>query len=243
MRNWILAAAAAACAVVSTQAEAKRYAEPGVTQFCGDRVCGFSLPHWQATRKFHVKPRKARNHRYVSRSVHRHRSAAKSKVYNVRGVHRGASVHVPLPRPFPAQAEEQPVVVAAIERAVAPVRALLDGLAGEVMASGRARMLPHPDGCPRTRFCGCGVSLHVFGQLRRDLYLAANWLKFPRAEPAPGMVAARRGHVFAILRVVGKGKVVAFDPNSGRHRTRVHVRSLRGFVVVNPRGGSRYAGA
>jgi hypothetical protein len=27
-----------------------------------------------------------------------------------------------------------------------------------------------------------------------------------------------------------------YDPNSGQRKTRVHTRSLKGFVVVNPRG-------
>jgi hypothetical protein len=76
----------------------------------------------------------------------------------------------------------------------------------------------------------------VFGKPVRSLWLAANWLRFPRAAPAPGMVAARRGHVFVIRRVLGGGKVLAYDANSGGHKTRLHVRSLAGFAVVNPNG-------
>ena len=101
----------------------------------------------------------------------------------------------------------------------------------------------HPRGCPSTSFCGCGVALHVFGHHVRSLWLAANWLSFPPAKPAPGMVAVRRGHVFAIIENRGRGSVLAYDPNSGRHRTRIHVRSLAGFKVVNPRAGARYAEA
>jgi hypothetical protein len=55
------------------------------------------------------------------------------------------------------------------------------------------------------------------------------------------MVAVRRGHVFAIIENKGNGKVVAYDPNSGHHGTRIHVRSLSGFKVVNPRGGIGHA--
>ena len=33
-----------------------------------------------------------------------------------------------------------------------------------------------------------------------------------------------------------KGKVLAYDANSGGHKTRLHVRSLAGFVVVDPNG-------
>lgn len=101
------------------------------------------------------------------------------------------------------------------------------------------RIVDHPPGCPRRAFCGCGVSLYVFGKavVAGGLAIAKEWLRFPRAEPGPGMVAARRGHVFAILRNLGNGRVLAYDPNSGGHRTRVHVRSLAGYTVVNPRGG------
>lgn len=96
------------------------------------------------------------------------------------------------------------------------------------------KILPHPAGCPTARFCGCGVMKKV-GLKDRRLYLAANWLRFKRTKPRPGMVAARHGHVFYIVRVLGNGKVLAYDPNSGGRKTRLHARSLRGFTVVNPR--------
>lgn len=108
---------------------------------------------------------------------------------------------------------------------------------GKRVASARgrdAKFVAHPVGCPRRSFCGCGVARH-FGIQDRSLWLAVNWLRFPRATPAPGMVAARRGHVFAILRVIAPGRVLAYDPNSGGHRTRVWVRSIAGFTIVNPR--------
>jgi hypothetical protein len=71
------------------------------------------------------------------------------------------------------------------------------------------------------------ASLHVFGSIIPALNLAANWLRFLRATPAPGMVATRRGHVFVLERHI-RGS------NSGRHRTRVHPRSIAGFQIVNP---------
>ena len=101
----------------------------------------------------------------------------------------------------------------------------------------RARIVAHPEGCPRVRFCGCGVSLHVFGKRVRDLYLAANWRRFKPAPPAPGTVAWRYGHVFAVVKVLRHGVVLAYDPNSGRGLTRVHVRRLAGYKVVDPRRG------
>lgn len=102
----------------------------------------------------------------------------------------------------------------------------------------QAMILPHPAGCPRRAFCGCGAAVEVFGRPIRSLWLAARWLDFPRAAPAPGMVAARRGHVFVIKQVLGNGQVLAYEANSGGRRTRLHVRSLAGFAVVNPHGGA-----
>lgn len=114
--------------------------------------------------------------------------------------------------------------------------------ANYAVADNQPQLLPHPTGCPSRAFCGCGASIEVFGRSIRELWLAANWFKFPRAEPAPGMVAVRKHHVFVIREVRGPGLVLAYDANSGGRKTRIHVRSLRGFVVVNPRG-SRYASA
>ncbi len=94
--------------------------------------------------------------------------------------------------------------------------------------------LPHPAGCPSRAFGGCGAATEVFGSPRRDLWLAANWLRFPRTAPAPGMVAARRGHVFVLRNEVSPGVWMVADHNSGGHRSRLHVRSLAGYAVVNP---------
>jgi hypothetical protein len=90
-----------------------------------------------------------------------------------------------------------------------------------------------PAGCPRS-FCGCGAAIRVFGRIVPELNLAANWLRFPRTSPAPGMVAARRGHVFVLEQHLGGDMWMAYDANSGGHATRIHVRSLRGYAVVNP---------
>lgn len=106
-----------------------------------------------------------------------------------------------------------------------------------VSSSIEARIVAHPEPCPRRLFCGCGVSVKVFGKPVHDLFLAANWLrKFPRTSPSAGMVAARRGHVFYIIDYLGDGQALAWDPNSGGHKTRIHVRSLAGYRVVNPHG-------
>lgn len=92
-----------------------------------------------------------------------------------------------------------------------------------------------PAGCPSS-FCGCGASLRVFGRIVPELNLASNWLRFPRTSPAPGMVAARRGHVFVLEQHLGGDMWMAYDANSGGRATRIHARSLRGYAVVNPRG-------
>lgn len=107
----------------------------------------------------------------------------------------------------------------------------------------RIGVVAHPSGCPWRLFCGCGVAAKVFGpgvrfviyeRHRLNLWLAADWLHFPRTIPAPGMVAARRGHVFYIEKVYRDGTVTAYDPNSGGHLTRVHRIKLRGYHVVDP---------
>jgi len=95
-------------------------------------------------------------------------------------------------------------------------------------------IVSHPAGCPARAFCGCGAALEVFGRHVRSLWLAANWFKFPRTSPAPGMVAVRKHHVFVIRQVLSGNTVLAYDANSGGRKTRIHVRSLSGFVVVNP---------
>lgn len=107
------------------------------------------------------------------------------------------------------------------------------------VASTDTVILPHPAGCPRVAFCGCGAAVKVFGRAIRDLWLVDNWVrKFPRAALAAGMAAIRpdRGHVLIVEQVLGGGKVLAFDANSGGHQTRRHVRDVSGWIIVNPHG-------
>ena len=106
----------------------------------------------------------------------------------------------------------------------------------------QGQTVAHPPGCPWRQFCGCGVSVKIFGRPIRGLFLAANWRKFPSAHASAGMVAWRYGHVMAILSVNGDGTAVVYDPNSGHHQTRIHNRSLAGYRIVNPHGAN-YASA
>ena len=89
-------------------------------------------------------------------------------------------------------------------------------------------------GCPHA-FCGCEASIYRFGRIIPDLNLAANWIhKFSRTSPAPRMAAARSGHVMILMRHVAGLDWLVHDGNSGHHLTREHVRSIAGYVIVDP---------
>jgi hypothetical protein len=64
-----------------------------------------------------------------------------------------------------------------------------------------------PSGCPHA-WCGCWLSMQLFGENRRELWRAFNWLKFPKTSPHVGAVAVMGrkggGHV---------GLVTGFDDN------------------------------
>ncbi len=91
-----------------------------------------------------------------------------------------------------------------------------------------------PAGCPY-QFCGCGLSLHLYGRIIPRLNRAAEWLRFPRAFPAPGMAAVRYHHVMGLERPGSRpGLWVVYDANGGHHMTWRHERSIAGYVIVNP---------
>lgn len=93
-----------------------------------------------------------------------------------------------------------------------------------------------PAECP-AEFCGCEASLYVFGEIRRELNLASAWMrKFPRAQSAPGMAAVRNHHVMILMRHVDGKDWLVHDGNSGGRKTREHIRSISGYVVVDPHG-------
>jgi hypothetical protein len=97
-------------------------------------------------------------------------------------------------------------------------------------------IVPHPTGCPTIQFCGCGVSVKVFGRPVRNLYAASAWRRFPRAAAGPGMVAIWGSRHVAYIISVDGDEALLYDPNSGGHETRVHRRSLAGATIVNPGG-------
>ena len=95
-----------------------------------------------------------------------------------------------------------------------------------------------PAGCPH-RFCGCEASLYIFGRIIPELNLASNWLrKFHRTIAAPRMAAARSGHVMVLISHVSGSDWLVHDGNSGGGLTREHVRSIAGYVIVDPHGNT-----
>ena len=93
-----------------------------------------------------------------------------------------------------------------------------------------------PAGCPHS-FCGCEASRYLFGAVRAELNLASNWIrKFPRTPPASGMAAVRNHHVMVLMSHVGGSDWMVHDGNSGGGMTREHVRSINGYIIVDPQG-------
>lgn len=103
----------------------------------------------------------------------------------------------------------------------------------------KAEIVAHPSGCPHYLFCGCGTALYLLGSAvtRGGLAIAANWLRLPETTCATRMAAARRGHVFAIINCLPGNRALAYDPNSGGGKTRIHIVSLARYKIVNPHVG------
>jgi hypothetical protein len=91
-----------------------------------------------------------------------------------------------------------------------------------------------PDGCPHA-YCGCGLRKYL-GLSDVRLNLASNWARFfPRvASPRAGLAAVRSHHVMYIEASAGDGLWTIRDYNSGGGLSRVHVRDVRGYVLVDP---------
>lgn len=104
------------------------------------------------------------------------------------------------------------------------------------IADANGNIISHPRGCPSRAFCGCGASIRVFGKSIRSLWLAANWFRFPRTSPAPGMVAVRQHHVMVLESHVNGSIWIVYDANSGGHLTRIHPRDISPYSIRNPHG-------
>ena len=108
--------------------------------------------------------------------------------------------------------------------------------AAENIGEYATRMLPHPEGCPRRLFCGCGAAADL-GLHDRSLWLVAEWpRKFRQASPAPNMagVAPSRHHIVVLKQQVSGNLWLVADYNSGGHRSRLHVRDISRYTVVDP---------
>ncbi len=93
-----------------------------------------------------------------------------------------------------------------------------------------------PSGCPHA-YCGCGLRKYL-GLSDKRLNLASNWARvFPRvAGPRAGVAAVRNHHVMYIEGRAASGGWLVRDYNSGGGLSRVHVRDVRGYIFVDPRG-------
>lgn len=96
-----------------------------------------------------------------------------------------------------------------------------------------------PTGCP-SRWCGCQASIEIFGKIVPYLNLAANWLRsFPHvahSAGAPGMAAARPGHVVVLREHIAGNRWIIKD---GNYAGAAHIREadLSSYTIVDPRGG------
>jgi hypothetical protein len=95
-------------------------------------------------------------------------------------------------------------------------------------------VLPHPAGCPARAFCACGAAVEHFGRPIRSLWTASSWYRFHRAAPAPGMAAVRPHHVFTLVSHYQGDVWYVKDYNTGHHLSLLHLRSIRGFTIVDP---------
>lgn len=102
--------------------------------------------------------------------------------------------------------------------------------------SASGAVLAHPAGCPRVLFCACGAAVWLLGSAHAASWLAAAWLRFPRAAPAPRMAGVRAHHVVALIEYRGGSVWSVYDANSGHHATRIHDVDISRYTIVDPHG-------
>lgn len=131
------------------------------------------------------------------------------------------------PRQRPARARSRARPTRTASRGQHRARRALGGSYGVVDIGGR------PAGCPHA-YCGCGLRKYL-GIADPDLNLARAWgRKYPRVAARSGAVAVRSHHVFLLEEQVDGILWRVRDFNSGGGRSRVHVRSVRGYSFVDP---------
>jgi hypothetical protein len=93
-----------------------------------------------------------------------------------------------------------------------------------------------PAGCPPRRWCGCALAVRIFGEPRRDLWLARNWLRLGRELTGPRVgaivVFARGrngGHVGQIVEVMSPTQIRIWSGND-RGQIRESLRSTVGVI-------------
>jgi hypothetical protein len=222
-----IASISAAATSADARPKHRHHAQVSARVTCDARGCSDNPIAAQNARGLERPARQARE--TTVRRAHRPRLAAQGHVTcNTRG----CSDNAPAAR-TPATGEEAFAYAPASTPARTHTRIADANGNGMIIGS-------RPSGCPH-RFCGCEASLYVFGSIKPELNLAANWArKFPRTSPAPGMVAARSGHVMVLMSHVEGNNWMVHDGNSGGGRTREHVRSISGYAIVNPHA-SRFA--
>ena len=94
--------------------------------------------------------------------------------------------------------------------------------------------LPHPAGCPRIAFCGCGAR-KALGIDDARLNLANNW---PRLYRGSTPIAHWSHHVAIVREMYGDGTALLEDYNSGGHLSRLHRRSIAGAQILGGGAGA-----
>lgn len=108
---------------------------------------------------------------------------------------------------------------------------------GTVRSHDRGRVISRgaPQGCPRSLYCGCGLSLYLFKQNIRKLWLARNWLTIGTrlAKPEVGAVVVyargRNGGHVGLITAVHAHSIRVLSWNDGR-ATRERERNLSGVL-------------
>lgn len=91
-----------------------------------------------------------------------------------------------------------------------------------------------PAGCP-ARFCGCALSLKLFGKIIPKFNLSTNWKALPATSAAPGMVAAKRGHVLQLVSHVRGNRWKVWTANSCGRRICIQERNITSaYTFHNP---------